>query len=114
MKYDNCKNCGNVNCEHFGKNREFVCLNGISCKVGKAKGENNMLTFDINNGQTMEWSQNGHDDTVHVAIKYNGVKTLGYAIPAGDMVMLFNLYTYTKENDIQNDFINYYGKNKDE
>ena len=55
-----------------------------------------MLTFDINNGQTMEWYQNDHDDTVHVSVKYNGVKTLGYAIPAGDMVMLFNLYTYTK------------------
>ena len=72
-----------------------------------------MLTFDINNGQTMEWSQNDHDGTVHVSVKYNGVKTLGYAIPAGDMVMLFNLYTYVKENDIQNDFINYDGKNKD-
>ena len=72
-----------------------------------------MLTFNINNGQTMEMSQNGHDDTVHVAIKYNGKKTLGYAIPAGDMVMLFNMYTYVKENDIQNDFINYDGKNKD-
>ena len=114
MKYDNCKNCGNVYCEHYGKDREFVCSHGISCKVEKAKDENNKLIFDINNGQTMEWSQNEHDDTVHVSIKYNDKKTLGYAIPAGDMVMLFNLYTYTKENDIQNDFINYHGKNKDD
>lgn len=35
MKYDNCKNCGNVYCEHYGKDREFVCINGISCKVEK-------------------------------------------------------------------------------
>ena len=37
MKYDNCKGCGNVNCEHYGKDREFVCINGISCKTEKAK-----------------------------------------------------------------------------
>lgn len=35
MKRDNCKNCQNRNCEHFGKDREFVCINGISCKVEK-------------------------------------------------------------------------------
>ena len=35
MKRDNCKNCGNIYCEHFGKDREFVCMNGISCRVEK-------------------------------------------------------------------------------
>ena len=33
MKYDNCRGCGNVHCEHYGKNREFVCPGGKSCKV---------------------------------------------------------------------------------
>lgn len=32
LKYDNCKNCVS-GCEHAGKDREFVCRNGISCKV---------------------------------------------------------------------------------
>ena len=45
MKYDNCKNCGNVNCEHFGKNREFVCINGISCKMEKKEKEETKMTY---------------------------------------------------------------------
>lgn len=32
MKYDNCKNCVS-GCEHAGKDREFVCPKGKSCKV---------------------------------------------------------------------------------
>ena len=32
MRYDNCKDCRSK-CEHAGKDREFVCINGISCKV---------------------------------------------------------------------------------
>ena len=32
IKYDNCKNCVS-SCEHAGKDREFVCPGGISCKV---------------------------------------------------------------------------------
>ena len=31
MKHDNCKDCIRE-CEHAGKDREFVCKNGISCK----------------------------------------------------------------------------------
>ena len=32
VKYDNCKNCMS-HCEHAGKDREFVCPGGKSCKV---------------------------------------------------------------------------------
>lgn len=32
LKYDNCKHC-HSNCEHAGKDREFVCPGGVSCKV---------------------------------------------------------------------------------
>ncbi len=32
IKYDNCKTCVS-RCAHAGKDREFVCPNGISCKV---------------------------------------------------------------------------------
>ena len=44
-------------------------------------------------------------------IKDKGYKTIT-TIPAGDMVMLVNLYKHIKENDIQNDFINPHGKNE--
>ena len=45
MKRDNCKNCGNVNCEHYGKDREFVCINGISCKVEKKEKEEKTMKY---------------------------------------------------------------------
>lgn len=32
VKYDNCKNCAS-HCEHAGKDREFICPGGKSCKV---------------------------------------------------------------------------------
>ena len=32
VKHDNCKNCVS-RCEHAGKDREFVCMGGKSCKV---------------------------------------------------------------------------------
>lgn len=38
IKYDNCKDC-KANCEHAGKNREFVCMNGVSCKVAYTQDE---------------------------------------------------------------------------
>lgn len=32
IRYDNCKDCVS-RCEHAGKDREFVCPGGTSCKV---------------------------------------------------------------------------------
>jgi len=32
IQYDNCKNCLSK-CAHAGKDREFVCPGGVSCKV---------------------------------------------------------------------------------
>lgn len=36
IKYDNCKNCHSL-CIHAGKDREFVCINGVSCKITMEK-----------------------------------------------------------------------------
>ena len=36
MKKDNCKDCESK-CEHAGKDREFVCIHGVSCKVKKVE-----------------------------------------------------------------------------
>ena len=33
---DNCKNCSS-SCEHAGKDREFVCVKGVSCKIVNPK-----------------------------------------------------------------------------
>lgn len=35
---DNCKDCTS-SCEHAGKDREFVCVKGVSCKTEKPKPE---------------------------------------------------------------------------
>lgn len=62
------------------------------------------LTFDTNNGGILAVEQKKHDGSIQLS---NGVK-----ISAGDFVMLLNYYRYVKNNDIQNDFINYWGKKK--
>ena len=40
IKYDNCKDC-HSRCVHAGKNRNFVCINGISCKITTEKPQTN-------------------------------------------------------------------------
>ena len=32
IKYDNCKDC-HSRCIHAGKDRDFICMNGVSCKI---------------------------------------------------------------------------------
>ena len=71
------------------------------------------LIFEVNNGDTLFLTQvsKGGDTMLN---RYDGNReTYETTIPAGDMVMLLNLYRYVKRNDIQNDFINPYGKNTD-
>ena len=40
IKYDNCKNCHSL-CIYAGKDREFVCINGVSCKITMEKPQTN-------------------------------------------------------------------------
>lgn len=77
----------------------------------------NKLTYFVNNNGTMEISQDKPDGkvtihTFHNYIDFRDTKN-DVEIPSGDMVMLINLYRYIKENDIQNDFINPCGKNRE-
>ena len=44
IKYDNCKDC-HSRCVHAGKDRKFVCINGVSCKIAKAKPQTNADRF---------------------------------------------------------------------
>ena len=62
------------------------------------------LTFDKNNDGILSVEQKKHDGSIQVST--------GEKISAGDFVMLLNYYRYVKNNDIQNDFINYWGKKK--
>ena len=75
----------------------------------------NTLSFKTNNAGILNMIQHEIDGKVIVKRleKDKGYKTITI-IPAGDMVMLVNMYKYIKENDIQNDFINPHGKNKGE
>lgn len=71
------------------------------------------LIFEVNNGDMLFLTQVSKDGET-ILNRYDGNReTYETTIPAGDMVMLLNLYRYVKENDIQNDFINPYGKNTD-
>ena len=74
----------------------------------------NTLSFKTNNDGILSMRQNIINGKVIVKRleKDRGYKTITI-IPAGDMIMLVNMYKYIKENDIQNDFINPNGKNKD-
>ena len=41
IKYDNCKDC-HSRCVHAGKDRKFVCINGVSCKITTGKSQTNV------------------------------------------------------------------------
>ena len=71
----------------------------------------NTLSFKINNNGIMNMIQHELDGKIVVKRleKDKGYKTIT-TIPAGDMVMLVNMYKYIKENNIQNAFINPDGK----
>ena len=74
----------------------------------------NTLSFKTNNNGIMNMIQHELDGKIVVKRleKDREYKTIT-TIPAGDMVMLINMYKYIKENNIQNAFINPNGKNKD-
>lgn len=66
---DNCKDCAS-SCEHAGKDREFVCVKGVSCKtvkpklemVATEKGELILLTITKSEkGEPMQMNQMEHE-----------------------------------------------------
>ena len=65
------------------------------------------IRIEVNNGRYIEINQKEPDGEIEVSVKGE----VRYTIPAGDMVMLLNLYRYVKKEDIQNDFINPNGMN---
>lgn len=69
----------------------------------------NKLEFLVNNNGAMQLLQNKCDGDVIIHMSDGE----DMHISNGDMVMLINLYQYIKRYDIQNGFINPYGKNRE-
>lgn len=69
-----------------------------------------MITFDVNNCEKVTLEQKTHDKSVTVTHGNGNITT----ISPGDFIMLLNIYNYIKNNDIQSDFINPYGKNTED
>ena len=73
-----------------------------------------MILFHTNNHGFLNIEQMTTDAPVKMRTGTNGTVEHIEEISAGDFVMLINLYRHIKSNDIQNDFINPYGKNKED
>ena len=71
------------------------------------------MLFHTNNSSFLNVEQVETDMPVKVRTGTNNTVERIEEILAGDFVMLINWYRYIKENDIQNDFINPHGKNKE-
>ena len=68
------------------------------------------MSFDVNNGRVLHFSQVKHDGKVFVCSFADNEFKEETEIPNGDFVMLYNFYRYIKDNDIYHDFINPNGK----
>ena len=69
------------------------------------------MKINVSNKRTLTIEQAVSDGGIIVTTESENKISSAYSITPGDFVMLLNLYRYTKENDIQNDFINPCGKN---
>ena len=69
------------------------------------------MKINVNNKRILTIEQAVADVEIVLTTKSENKVDEVYSITPGDFVMLLNLYRYIKENDIQNDFINPYGKN---
>ena len=54
IKYDNCKEC-HSRCIHAGKDRNFVCINGVSCKITTEKPQTNADRIRSMSDEELAW-----------------------------------------------------------
>ena len=54
IKYDNCKDC-HSRCVHAGKDRKFVCINGVSCKITTGKSQTNADRIRAMSDEELAW-----------------------------------------------------------
>lgn len=74
----------------------------------------NEITFNINNGRKLNFTQYQKDGAVFVSAHTGTECEYEIDIPAGDFVMLWSLYRHIKTNNIKNDFINPNGKKEEQ
>lgn len=75
-----------------------------------------MIEVEINNNRKLRVSQT-ESDKIRGGIGLEHIDEIGNIerrdlIDEGDFVMLMNYYSYIKDNDIRDDFINRHGVNK--
>ena len=54
IKHDNCQNCRS-RCIHAGKDRDFVCVNGVSCKITTEKPQTNADRIRSMTDEELAW-----------------------------------------------------------
>ena len=54
IKHDNCKKCRS-RCIHAGKDRDFVCINGVSCKITTGKSQTNAQKIRAMSDEELAW-----------------------------------------------------------
>lgn len=54
IKYDNCKDC-HSRCVHAEKDRKFVCINGVSCKITTGKSQTNADRIRAMSDENLAW-----------------------------------------------------------
>ena len=85
LKYDNCKNCVSK-CEYAGKDREFVCPGGKSCKVLYTPEEKARAAADFVNAIQEIARKPGNLANFESYLKYHFPEWLEkYARTPGDM-----------------------------
>ena len=55
IKYDNCKDC-HSRCVYAGKDRKFVCINGVSCKITTGKSQTNADRIRAMSDDELAWA----------------------------------------------------------
>ena len=73
IKYDNCKDC-HSRCVHAGKDREFACINGVSCKITTGKSQTNADRIRAMNDEEMcNWLFQRDCKNIAAFLEYGGM-----------------------------------------
>ena len=73
IKYDNCNDCRS-SCIHAGKDRDFVCVNGVSCKITTGKSQTNADRIrSMNDEEMCNWLFQRDCTNIAAFLEYGGM-----------------------------------------
>ena len=72
IKYDNCQKCRS-RCIYAGKDRDFVCVNGVSCKITMEKPQTNAQKIRAMSDEELAWELMLW--RCEAAAKYHGIES---------------------------------------